>query len=42
MCGRKAGTQRAVLAGLTFDLKVSHLPKEDGAEQEDGIEKHQT
>lgn len=27
---------------MTFDLKASQLPKEDGAEQEDGIEKHQT
>lgn len=30
------------LTGLTFDLKASHLPEEDGAEQEDGIEKQQT
>lgn len=29
------------LTGLTFDLKASHLPEEDGAEQEDGIEKQQ-
>ena len=28
--------------GGTFDLKASHLPEEDGAEQEDGIEKQQT
>ena len=30
------------LTGLTFDLKASHLPEEDGAEQEDGIEEQQT
>lgn len=30
------------LIGSTFDLKASHLPEEDGAEQEDGIEKQQT
>lgn len=28
--------------GLTSDPKASHLPEEDGAEQEDGVEKHQT
>lgn len=30
------------LTGLIFDLKASHLPKKDGAEQEDGIEEQQT
>lgn len=27
---------------MAFDLYASHLPKEDRAEQEDGIEKHET
>lgn len=40
--GRKVGTQACCLIGSTFDLKASHLPEEDGAEQEDGIEKQQT
>ena len=30
------------LTGSTSDLKASHLPEEDGEEQEDGVEEHET
>lgn len=39
---KKGGYSAGCVTRLNSDIKASHVPKEDGAEQEDGIEEQQT